>query len=588
MVESKRSALARFIDYAKPYSFMIVLIVIFGIGKFQLPLVFPWAFKEIVDKILLASLPVAERYLILNKYIYLLIAVVIVTSIVSYFRHYLHGVVSSRVIFDLRYKLYEHIQKMSLSFFERRRIGQIVSYVINDINVAAMFVGNAVINTIIDFMTIITISIILMNMNRNLMLVSVCLIPFYMFALMRFRPKIKKASKSAQKKLAALSGELHEKFSGIKAVQSFNREKTESLRFFHESREYLELVMQGAKLNAQSLTVSGIFTLVAPIIVIWYGAGLVINAKISVGEFIAFYAYLAALYQPFSRLADLNMIMQNSIASMERIFEIFDETTDIVEKPGAIDHIIDKADIEFCDINFEYTPGKRALKNISLNVKQGQTVALVGPSGAGKTTIVNLLLRFYDISSGRIIIDGIDIKDYKIKSLRDQIGIVTQDPILFAGSIKENIKYGNIFASEESVILAAKAANAHDFIMETPKQYSSEIGERGTMLSGGQKQRLSLARVFLKDPKIVILDEATAALDSISENLIQDSLDKLLKSRTTFVIAHRLSTVLNSDIIAVFNRGRIVQVGPHTELIQQKGMLYEHLYREQFENNENE
>lgn len=588
MESAKRSALLRFLDYAKPYTFLTVLMTIFGVFKFQLPLVIPWALKEIVDKVLLSSLPVAQKIGRIDKYVYVLLGILAVYSIVVYFRHYLHGIISNRVIFDLRYKLFEHIQKMSLSFFERRKIGQIVSYVINDINVAALFVGNAVVNTVIDFATIITISVILIKMNQNLMLVSIALIPIYMFALMRFKPKIKSTSKAAQKKLAVLSGELHEKFSGMKAIQSFNREKTESLRFFHENREYYDLVLESSKINAQSLTISHVFAVIAPVLVIWYGSYLVVNGKISVGELLAFYAYLAALYQPLSRLAELNMIMQNSIASMERIFEIFDEKIEIIEKPEAVPHIIEKADIEFKDVNFEYAPGKRALKNIELKVKHGQTIALVGPSGAGKTTLVNLLLRFYDTSSGSIIIDGVEIKDYKIKVLRDQIGIVTQEPILFAGTVKENIRYGNIFATIEEVVEAAKAANAHDFIVEIPKQYSSEIGEKGTMLSGGQKQRISLARVFLKNPKIIILDEATSALDSISENLIQESLDRLLKGRTTFVIAHRLSTVLNADMIVVFNRGRIVQAGPHSELIKQKGQIYEHLYNEQFDIKEDE
>jgi len=582
MEEEKKSALRRFLQYIKPYWFNIFLVAFFGILKFQIPLIFPWAFKEIIDKVLLSNKDNVFKLQTLNYYCSLLIIVALVYGVVTFFRHYIHARVSSRIIFDIRYKLFLHIQKMSLSFFEKRQIGQIVSNVINDINLASNFVGSAVTNTIMDSVSIVTISYILFKMNWKLALVSMTILPFYMWSIMSFRPKIRKVSKEAQRKLAILSGDLHERLAGVKIVQAFTREKTETIRFFHDSREYYDMVVEGANLNARLQTISEMFARISPIIVLWYGGYLVLGSKLTVGELIAFYAYLGSFYFPFTRFAELNVIIQNSVAAMERIFEVFDTKPEIVERKGALDIKITRGEVIFKNVNFGYTAEKLVLKNINILARPGEKIALVGPSGAGKTTLVNLLLRFYDVNSGAILIDGIDIRDFTLKSLRKQIGIVTQEPILFTGTIEENIKYGNVEARYKDIVDAAKAANAYDFIMGFPNKFKEKIGEKGATLSGGQRQRIAIARVFLKNPKIIILDEATASLDSISEELVQESLEELLKGRTTFIIAHRLSTVLNADKIVVLDKGEVVQFGTHNELISQSGSLYERLYNEQF------
>jgi subfamily B ATP-binding cassette protein MsbA len=379
-----------------------------------------------------------------------------------------------------------------------------------------------------------------------------------------------------------MSSNAQERISGNMVIQAFTQELNETTRFLLESERLFSTNMRRILVQSFHQALAGALVGIAPLIVICFGGYRVIHGNMTVGEIIAITMYLGPLYLPLQRFSELNIVFANSMAALDRIYEIMDEKPEIVDQPTAIELPEIKGNVTFDNVSFSYNHDCPILKDVMFTVKPGQKVALVGPSGSGKTTIVNLIPRFYDVSAGRIMIDGYDVRNIKIKSLRRHIGMVLQDPILFSGTIRENILYGNPSASEQDVIKAAKAANAYEFITSSPNGFDTQIGERGAFLSGGQKQRLTIARAFLTNPMILILDEATSSLDSESEYLIQDAMSRLVKGRTTFIIAHRLSTIINADQILVLSAGTIVESGTHVELLLKAG-LYRDLYDRQFE-----
>jgi subfamily B ATP-binding cassette protein MsbA len=505
----------------------------------------------------------------------------IFSATVNYLRSYLANFFGNRIILDWREDLYQHLQKLSLSFYENRPTGKIMSRILYDIQVAQSIVNDFFINLIMDFTTMFWVIGILIFMNYKLALLSFCIIPFYAIAFGKLRPQLKSLSKNVQKKMEVISGELSEKISGVKVVKAFTAEKLEEERFSEHLHELYENIMKRVATHSELVAAEQFLTMFGAALVLWYGGLEVLRGNFSKGDLIAFYSYLGYIYFPISRLTQINTVFQEAYSAMERVFDVFDIHPDVQEKPNASKLQIKKGDVEFSNVYFKYPAGNLVLKNINLKVEAGKVIAIVGRSGAGKTTLVNLIPRFYDVTSGRITIDGQDIRDVKLKSLRKQIGIVLQEPILFSGTVEENIRYGKVNATESEIIEVAKKANAHNFIMQLPKKYKTEIGERGIKLSGGERQRIAIARTLLKDPKILILDEATSSLDSESENLIQEALENLMKGRTSFVIAHRLSTVINADLIVVLEKGEIVEIGTHQELLE-KGGIYSILYYEQF------
>ena len=565
----------------KPYRWLIVVATIFGLLKYNIPLIFPLVLKNVIDHLLSPSSYDTTKF---HYTMTSLVVLYMFWAVATYLRSYFADRTGQRIIFDLRHELYVHLQRMSLSFYEKRQVGSVASRLLGDISSAQNFVGAAFTNTLMDASAIFLISFLLFRMNWRLALVSISILPFYIVLNKYFKSQIKKTSQLAQRKMEEISGNVHEKLGGISIIQSYTREKAEEKIFFQDNLEYLSYKLKNVKHNAYAQAMVGFLTTIAPVLVIWYGAIQVIHGHLTVGELTAFYAYLGMFYTPLNRLTELNILLANSQSAIERIFEVFNTSPDVMDHPNAKEFGTIKGEIKFQNVHFAYETTITVLKDINLSIAGGCTVALVGPSGAGKSTFVKLIPRFYDVSAGSITIDGLDVRDFKLNCLRRHIATVPQEPILFSGTIYENIMFGNSAATEKDVQAAAVSANAHDFICKLPNGYHTEIGEGGLKLSGGQRQRIALARAFLKNAPILLLDEATSSLDSKSENLIQQALKRLMQGRTTIIIAHRLSTIQSADKIVVFDNGEIVEIGNHQELLKKPYGLYQRLYEEQFKN----
>jgi len=577
-ITKPQHSLRRFLAYVRPYRGLIALAVACGVIRYLIPLVLPWTLKVLVDDFLQPSSqrPHVHLHLLMAS----LCGLYALYAIVSYFRSYLAGLAGHRIIFDLRHQLYLHVQRMSLSFFDRQKIGAVVARMTIDIASAQNFVGSALVNTAMDFSCVAVIIGVLCAVHWNLALVALSVLPCYAAISYVLTKRIRKASRDIHHQLQEISGDLHEQFAAISTIQAFTQEEAEAREFKEQSERYLNTVLSNVKLQSIALGATGFLTALGPILVLWFGVMEVWTGRLSVGTLMAFYAYLGMLYQPIQRLTELNLILTNSLAAMDRIFEVFDTYPEVQERPGAKTLTRVQGDIAFEDVTFHYDGREPVLEHFSLEILAGTTVALVGPSGAGKSTLVKLLPRFYDGTEGRITIDGINILDVTLKSLRQQIAIVPQDPILFSGTITENLRYGKPDATDEELRQAARAAFAEAFIEQMPLGYDTEVGERGVKLSGGQKQRLAIARAFLKDAPIVILDEPTSALDAESEELIKQALQRLLKGRTALIIAHRLSTIEHANRVVVIDDGRILEQGRHEDLLKSGGLYRRYAERQ--------
>jgi len=569
---SSRRSLRRFLVYARPYRALIMGAVGFGIIRYLIPLVLPWTVKILVDDFLLPAdgrPPLHLHVLMLG-----VCALYVVHAVSSYWRFYLAGRAGHRVIFDLRQALYLHVQRMSLGFFDRQRVGAVVSRMTTDIASAQNFVGAAFVNTVMDLSCVAIIIVLLVLAHAKLAMVSLLVLPCYAWISYFLQKRIKAKSRQMHHQLQEIAGDLHEQFAGISTIQAFTQEETEARQFRSQSEEYFDTVMDNVRLQSIALGATGFLTALGPILVLWAGAAEVWRGALTVGTLMAFYGYLGMLYQPIQRLTELNLILANSLAAMDRIFEVFDTYPEVQEQPRAAVLGRVRGEIAFEDVSFQYDGRESVLEHLRLRIPAGTTVALVGPSGAGKSTIAKLLPRFYDVIGGRITIDSADLRTATLKSLRQQIAIVPQEPILFSGTIAENLRYGRPDASEEELRAAAQAAFAESFIEQLSEGYDTEVGERGVRLSGGQKQRLAIARAFLKDAPIIILDEPTSALDAESEELIKQALSRLLVGRSALIIAHRLSTIEHADVVVVLDDGHVIEQGRHDELLRRSGGLY--------------
>ncbi|HEG7348381.1 SAV1866 family putative multidrug efflux ABC transporter [Staphylococcus aureus] len=570
----------RYLQFVKPYKYRIFATIIVGIIKFGIPMLIPLLIKYAIDGVINNhALTTDEKVHHLTIAIGIALFIfVIVRPPIEFIRQYLAQWTSNKILYDIRKKLYNHLQALSARFYANNQVGQVISRVINDVEQTKDFILTGLMNIWLDCITIIIALSIMFFLDVKLTLAALFIFPFYILTVYVFFGRLRKLTRERSQALAEVQGFLHERVQGISVVKSFAIEDNEAKNFDKKNANFLTRALKHTRWNAYSFAAINTVTDIGPIIVIGVGAYLAISGSITVGTLAAFVGYLELLFGPLRRLVASFTTLTQSFASMDRVFQLIDEDYDIKNGVGAQPIEIKQGRIDIDHVSFQYNDNEAPiLKDINLSIEKGETVAFVGMSGGGKSTLINLIPRFYDVTSGQILIDGHNIKDFLTGSLRNQIGLVQQDNILFSDTVKENILLGRPTATDEEVVEAAKMANTHDFIMNLPQGYDTEVGERGVKLSGGQKQRLSIARIFLNNPPILILDEATSALDLESESIIQEALDVLSKDRTTLIVAHRLSTITHADKIVVIENGHIVETGTHRELIAKQG-AYEHLY----------
>ncbi|MCC0870601.1 SAV1866 family putative multidrug efflux ABC transporter [Staphylococcus aureus] len=570
----------RYLQFVKSYKYRIFATIIVGIIKFGIPMLIPLLIKYAIDGVINNhALTTDEKVHHLTIAIGIALFIfVIVRPPIEFIRQYLAQWTSNKILYDIRKKLYNHLQALSARFYANNQVGQVISRVINDVEQTKDFILTGLMNIWLDCITIIIALSIMFFLDVKLTLAALFIFPFYILTVYVFFGRLRKLTRERSQALAEVQGFLHERVQGISVVKSFAIEDNEAKNFDKKNTNFLTRALKHTRWNAYSFAAINTVTDIGPIIVIGVGAYLAISGSITVGTLAAFVGYLELLFGPLRRLVASFTTLTQSFASMDRVFQLIDEDYDIKNGVGAQPIEIKQGRIDIDHVSFQYNDNEAPiLKDINLSIEKGETVAFVGMSGGGKSTLINLIPRFYDVTSGQILIDGHNIKDFLTGSLRNQIGLVQQDNILFSDTVKENILLGRPTATDEEVVEAAKMANAHDFIMNLPQGYDTEVGERGVKLSGGQKQRLSIARIFLNNPPILILDEATSALDLESEFIIQEALDVLSKDRTTLIVAHRLSTITHADKIVVIENGHIVETGTHRELIAKQG-AYEHLY----------
>ncbi|SFC84940.1 ATP-binding cassette, subfamily B, MsbA [Bacillus sp. OV322] len=567
----------RYLRFVKPYKWQIAGTVIIGLLKFGIPLLIPVLTKYVLDDIiankhLTSSVKTEKLFWVMGI---MLVIFVVVRPPVEYYRQYYAQWTGTKILFDIRNELFSHIQKLSFKYYANTRAGEVISRVITDVEQTKNFVITGLMNLWLDIATIIIAIIIMFTMDVKLTIVSLVMLPFYAFSVKHFFGKLRDYTRTRSQALADVQSHLGERVSGMPVIKSFAIEDHESELFKKQNQNFLDKALAHTSWNAKSFAVVNTITDISPLLVIGYAGYQVINGPLSVGTMVAFIGFIDRLYNPLRRVVNSSTTMTQTLASMDRMFEFIDEKYDIEDKPDSISLNHVEGNLDFENISFAYDKSEEpVLKNLNLHVRKGETIALVGMSGGGKSSLVSLIPRFYDVSSGRILLDGTDLRDFKVRSLRDKIGMVLQDNILFSESVVSNIRMGKPDASMEEVIEAAKAANAHDFIENLSEGYETKVGERGVKLSGGQKQRVAIARVFLKNPPILVLDEATSALDLESEHLIQEALEELAKERTTFIVAHRLSTITHADRIILIEHGEITEMGSHEELMRRQGGYY--------------
>ena len=562
----------RLIKYAMPYKMRFVLAMMcMGIYSAVAALL------VYLSKITMDGVFVGKDIKILAMLVLGMPVVYAIKGFADYGRCYFLNYVAQNAIKDLRQDLCIKLLSLSHSFYVKNTSSKVMSRITNDINALQEALIKVPPTIIRDSLVIIGMIGGLFYLHWRYAFIIVVVLPVLWLPLAQFARKLKKASKDSMIQISEIYTSLQEILSGFSVIKSFCKEEHEEKRFAINNKEYYNVQQRITRVDARTTPVMEFLSMTGVAVVLWFGGKDVIDGVWTLGDFTAFIVAITQMYQPIKNFAQLNSTIQKAVAGSERIFEILNERNSIYDLPNAKKLDVFSQDIVYKNVNFSYEKDKQILKGINIDIKKGQTVAFVGSSGSGKSTIANLVLRFYDVDNGEILVDGINIKNLKLSSLRDKIGVVSQDVFLFNDTIKYNISYGKNDATDEEIETVAKAANAHNFISKMPNGYNTLVGERGIKLSGGEKQRIAIARAMLKNPPILVLDEATSALDSESEKLVQEAIETLMKNRTVILIAHRLSTVINADKIVVIDKGCVAEVGKHQELLY-KGGIYSKLY----------
>ena len=567
----------RILKYVKPYWIRILIASLCAIGVSGTTAAAAWLVQPALDKIF-----IQRNVQLLLMIPFVILIIYFIKGICNYYQSYLMRYVGNRVIMDMRNDLYSHIAVMPMQFYTEHSTGKLMSRLLNDVGIINNAASSSIKDLVQNSITVLALFGVIFYQDWRLAVISCFVLPFAYYPLIKLGRKLRRISRKGQEEISGVTAIMHETFTGASVVKAFGMEESEISKFREKNYSLFRISMKGVKLTELSTPVMEFIGAAGASLIIWYGGYQVVKGVTTPGTFFSFLTALIMMYTPLKALTRVNSAIQQSIAAAERVFAILDLDSEKAVDKGTRELNGVKEKIELKNVSFRYeSSSKHALSDVSFSVEHGKTAAIVGSSGGGKTTIGHLLLRFYEPDAGGIYIDGTDIRNFSLRSLRNQIGIVSQDVILFNDTVLSNISYGKKDISMEEVVTAAKKAYAHDFISRMPEGYNTVIGERGTKLSGGEKQRIAIARAILKDPPIMILDEATSALDTESEHIIQMALENLMIGRTTFVIAHRLSTIRNADLILAMDGGKVAEIGKHEELLRNGG-IYKRLYDMQF------
>ncbi len=569
--------LFRCFGYLRPYwrltvgAYLIMLVV--NALALSIPQFIRWIVDEGID---------GQDVGLLTRAVLALLGLTLLKGVLSFFQGRWTEIASQGVAYDLRNAIHRKLSELSFSYHDHAETGQLLSRAVQDVERIRFLTGRAILRLIEGITLLLGTMVVLLWMNRDLALLALATIPVLIYVAFRFGRSFRPLSLEIQQQLAVLTTRLEQNLRGARVVKAFAQEGAEIARFDHENDHWFGLSIEAVRLRSFTVPLIDLIASIGTVFVIWYGGSLVIRGQLTLGELVAFSTYLSLLVMPLRRVGVIIPALAVAAAAGERVFEILDTPSEVHDAPDAVPLAPVRGHVRFDRVSFAYFGRHQVLRDITFEALPGQVIALLGATGSGKSTIINLIPRFYDPSQGRITVDGYDTRQVTLSSLRDQIGIVLQETTLFAATIRENIAFGCPEAGEADIVTAAKAAQAHQFIMDTPHGYDTEVGERGVTLSGGQKQRLAIARALLKDPAILILDDATSSVDTETERLIQLALERLMQGRTSFVIAQRLSTVRMADLILVLEKGRIAASGTHEELLRASG-LYAEIYHRQLQ-----
>jgi len=569
--------------FLRKYASVLIVTILSMLLLVGVQLLTPWLVKQMIAIVTNPALKAEDMQQITNLALLALGAYVIRIGL-QYLRSYMAHIAGWGVVADVRSQLYEHVQRLSLRFYENKQTGQLMSQLVNDTDLLESLIAHAIPDLIANVLTMIGVLVILFGINAPLALLGMIPVPLIILAMKGFDKFVRPAFRARQRKLGELNATLNDNLSGVREIMAFTREEAESLKVNDYINDYRLTTLHALRRMAAFHPLVHFASSLGSIILIYFGGKFVLGQTLGVDSLVAFFLYLETLYQPIRELSNIWENVETALAGAERVDALFAEAPNIAEKPGAVQLPENtRGEIVLRNVSFQYDSGIPVLEDIDLEIPAGKVVALVGPTGVGKTTLANLIPRFYDVCAGSIAIDGYDVRDLTLKSLREQISIVLQNVFLFHGSVRDNILFGKQDANEEEIFRAAKIANAHDFILQLPDGYDTFIGERGVKLSGGQRQRIAIARTVRKDAPILILDEATSSVDTETEMLIQQALEKMMVGKTVIVIAHRLSTIRNADKIVVLEGSRVVEEGTHQQFIKANG-LYKRLISVQIEN----